>query len=82
MINKTIGVAPLLLNIIDTKLIYNNELKAIMVYMKNCRIRKDIDVEKCTATVISKLVVVWPAIVGVKIYQWTKVINELSSDGW
>ena len=50
--------------------------------MKNYWIRKDIDVERRAATVISELVIIQLAIVGVKIYQQTKVINELSSDRW
>jgi len=65
MINEIIGVALLLLNIINTKLTYNNKLEAIIVYMKNCWIRKDIDVERHAAAVISKLVIIWPAIVGI-----------------
>jgi len=48
----------LLLNTIDIKLIYNNKLKAMMVYMKNYWIRKDIDVERRAATVISELVII------------------------
>jgi len=58
MINKIIRVALLLLNIINTKLIYNNELEAMIVYIKNCWIRKDIDIERCAAVVISELVIV------------------------
>jgi len=68
MINKIIRVVLLLLNITDTKLTYNNELEAVMAYMKNCWIRKDINVERRAAAVISKLIVVWLAIVGIKIY--------------
>ena len=34
------------------------------------------------AAATSELVVAWPAIVGIKIYQWTKVTNGLSGDGW
>ena len=48
----------MLLNTIDIKLIYDNELEAVMVYMKNCWIKKDINVKRRVAAVISKLVVV------------------------